>query len=107
MDFGNGFYTTRDYEQAAGWAAKFGDGIANSDLAALNSRTFAAGDPELADFAREFRSGVGTETPPNEMVEGPMLRNVRPFLRGASPVWFGNQVVFYDETEALLNAALR
>ncbi|WP_443071727.1 DUF3990 domain-containing protein [Streptomyces sp. NBC_01477] len=115
MNFGNGFYTTRSHAQAADWAARrFGsDGVVlhfrvpTDQLGALGSRSFAADSPDLAGFVRSFRSGNGTEVPPYGMVEGPMLGNPGPFRRGAAPVWFGNQVVFYGDTGPMLDAALQ
>ncbi|HZU56169.1 MAG TPA: DUF6531 domain-containing protein [Actinocrinis sp.] len=111
-DFGNGFYTTRDLSQAQQWASRYGSDaqvlhfrVKQSDLDALNSRTFTETDPDLPGFVRHYRSGA-TDTP-YDMVEGPMLGNPRPFMRGAPPRWFGNQVVFFNGTGPLLDSALQ
>ncbi|MEV0269540.1 polymorphic toxin-type HINT domain-containing protein, partial [Hamadaea sp. NPDC050747] len=113
MDFGSGFYTTRDPAQAAEWASKrHGDAgavlhfrVPNARLEELNARTFAEGSPDLTAFVRYYRSG-GTGTP-YDLVEGPMLRNPGPFLRGAAPQWFGNQVVFFGGTGPMLDRSLQ
>lgn len=116
MDFGNGFYTTRDSTQAQDWAQRrFGDDgvvlhfrVPNSVLSSLSSRAFTTGSPDLPDFVRGFRSGSGTEMPPYDMVEGPMLRNVKAFMkRGADPVWTGNQVAFFGGTGSMLDRYLQ
>ncbi|HEU5427198.1 MAG TPA: DUF6531 domain-containing protein [Actinocrinis sp.] len=111
-DFGNGFYTTRDLSQAQQWASRYGSDanvlhfrVKQSDLDALNSRTFTETDPDLPGFVRHYRSGA-TDTP-YDMVEGPMLGNPRPFMRGAAPRWFGNQMVFFNGTGPLLDSALQ
>ncbi len=113
MDFGNGFYTTRDAAQAAKWATSRygGDGVVlqfrvpNSALDALHSRTFAGPGPELDDFVRYYRGG-GTDLP-YDMVEGPMLGNPGAFMRGKPGRWFGNQVTFFGNTGSMLDAALQ
>ncbi|MEU5977565.1 RHS repeat-associated core domain-containing protein, partial [Streptomyces sp. NPDC047315] len=116
MDFGNGFYTTRSRQQAEDWARiRFGDDgvvlhfqVPGDEFEALNRKVFAEGDPELSDFVRRFRAGDGTEVPAADVVEGPMLRNVKAFMnRGAEPRWSGDQVVFFGDTGPLLNRALQ
>ncbi|MEV6418424.1 DUF6531 domain-containing protein [Streptomyces sp. NPDC051662] len=116
MDFGNGFYTTRSRQQAEDWARiRFGDDgvvlhfqVPGHEFEALNRRDFAEGDPELSDFVRRFRAGDGTEVPAYDVVEGPMLRNVKAFMnKGAEPRWSGDQVVFFGDTGSLLNRALQ
>nr|WP_239091820.1 DUF6531 domain-containing protein [Streptomyces sp. SID14478] len=115
MDFGNGFYTTRSREQAEDWAKRrFGDDgsvlhfqIPGDRFDALNRRTFTENDPELPGFVRHFRSGKGTETPAYDVVEGPMLKNVQPFMKkGKAPKWMGDQTVFFGDTGKLLDGAL-
>ncbi|MBY8885843.1 DUF3990 domain-containing protein [Streptomyces sp. PTM05] len=112
MDFGNGFYTTRDPQQAADWAARFGKNgtvlhfrIPTSQLDSLNSLSFSEGDSSLAGFVRGYRGG-STDTP-YDMVEGPMLMNPGKFMKGASPVWGGNQVTFFGDTGPMLDAGLQ
>lgn len=116
MDFGNGFYTTRDLTQAEDWATRrFGDDgvvlhfkVPNEQLDALNTKTFEGDSQELRDFVRNFRSDrSGTSVPPYDVVEGPMLKNPKPFLRGKAPVWSGNQVVFFGNTGPMLDQSLR
>jgi hypothetical protein len=113
MDFGNGFYTTRNPAQAADWAAKlYGDNgavlhfrVPNSQLEGLNSLTFSGDSPELRAFVNYYRGG-GTGAP-YDMVEGPMLGNPGAFMRGTAPRWFGNQVTFFRDTGSMLDAALQ
>ncbi|WP_186768099.1 DUF6531 domain-containing protein [Streptomyces qinzhouensis] len=116
MDFGNGFYTTRSRQQAEDWARiRFGDDgvvlhfqVPGHEFEALNRRDFAEGDPELSAFVRRFRAGDGTEVPAYDVVEGPMLRNVKAFMsKGADPRWSGDQVVFFGDTGPLLNRSLQ
>ena len=112
MDFGNGFYTTRDPQQAADWAARFGKNgtvlhfrIPTSQLDSLNSLSFSDGDSSLSGFVRGYRGG-STDTP-YDMVEGPMLMNPGKFMKGASPIWGGNQVTFFGDTGPMLDAGLQ
>ncbi|MFJ3699636.1 DUF3990 domain-containing protein [Streptomyces sp. NPDC090052] len=112
MDFGNGFYTTRDSQQAADWAARFGKNgtvlhfqIPTSQLDALNSRSFTEGDSSLAGFVRSYRGGSADT--PYDMVEGPMLMNPGKFMRGSAPDWDGNQVTFFGDTGSMLDAGLQ
>ena len=115
MDFGNGFYTTRDFNQAKTWADKKPGGgvvlhfkVPNSELDKLNTKTFDQNSPGLANFVRKFRSDrAGTKTPSEDVVEGPMLYNPQPFRRGAPPKWGGNQVVFFHNTGPLLDSSLQ
>ncbi|MGW3210610.1 RHS repeat-associated core domain-containing protein, partial [Streptomyces sp. NPDC001135] len=116
MDFGNGFYTTRSRQQAEEWARmRFGDDgvvlhfkVPAHEFEALNRRSFTENDPELSDFVRHFRAGDGTEVPKYDVVDGPMLRNVKAFMKkGAVPRWSGDQVVFFGDTGSLLDRALQ
>lgn len=54
----------------------------------------------------QWQSTSCTDTP-YDMVEGLMLGNPRPFMRGAPPRWFGNQMVFFNGTGPLLDSALQ
>jgi RHS repeat-associated protein len=112
-DFGNGFYTTEDVTQAQDWAnSKFGkDGVVLHFripavvFDSLPRKTFTKSSPDLESFVRYYRGG-GTKSPGYAVVEGPMLRNVGQFRKGASPVWFGNQVVFYGGAATMLDGYL-
>jgi hypothetical protein len=113
MDFGNGFYTTRDPAQAAAWAARrFGNNgvvlhfrVPTAQLRAMNSQVFSGDSPALRAFVRYYRGG-GTGTP-FDSVEGPMLGNPSAFMRGQAPRWFGNQVAFFGDTGPILDAGLQ
>ncbi|QKW08594.1 DUF3990 domain-containing protein [Streptomyces sp. NA04227] len=114
MDFGNGFYTTRDRQQAEDWAARFGDQgavlhfrIPKGEFDSLSSKVFQRDDPVLVDFVRYYRGGGKGEL--YEVVEGPMLRNINPFMKkGRPPVWSGNQVTFFgDRAGGILTRALQ
>jgi hypothetical protein len=116
MDFGRGFYTTSDPDQAAGWAARIarrngGDpvvlkfSIPQSQLDALNSVTFTGDSPLLRDAFTYYRGG-GLENP-YQMMSGPMLRNIGAFAKGAPPVLSGDQTVFFGDTGPMLDAALQ
>ncbi|MER5443947.1 DUF6531 domain-containing protein [Streptomyces sp. NPDC002790] len=113
MDFGNGFYTTRDAAQATQWAGKFGKNaevlhfrVPKAEFDALNSKTFNGASKELDDFVKHYRGG-GKDLP-HQMVEGPMLKNVPAFMKGKPGKWFGNQVVFFgDDAGKLLTSSLQ
>ncbi|MFJ6747772.1 DUF6531 domain-containing protein [Streptomyces sp. NPDC091266] len=113
MDFGNGFYTTRDFTQAANWAAKSGKNaevlhfrVPKAEFDALNSKTFNGASKELSEFVKYYRGG-GKDLP-HQVVEGPMLKNVPAFKKGKPAEWFGNQVVFFgDDAGNLLTNSLQ
>ncbi|HET9172072.1 MAG TPA: DUF6531 domain-containing protein [Actinospica sp.] len=115
MDFGNGFYTTRNFNQAKKWAdRKPGGGVVlhfrvpNSELSKLDTKTFSGDSQELRDFVTRFRNDrSGRKTPTQDVVEGPMLMNPQDFRRGAAPTWRGNQVVFFHGTGPLLDSSLQ
>jgi RHS repeat-associated protein len=117
MDFGNGFYTTRDFRQAKSWAdRKPGGGVVlhfkvpNSELSKLNTKTFSGDSQELRNFVSRFRGDrSGRQVPSQDVVEGPMLMNPRDFRAGGEPSWRGNQVVFFrkNRTGTLLDSSLQ
>ncbi|QZY16540.1 DUF6531 domain-containing protein [Streptomyces decoyicus] len=102
MDFGNGFYTTRDFAQASTWAAKNGKNaevlhfrVPRAEFDSLNSKTFKGPSGALDDFVYYYRGG-GKDLP-HQMVEGPMLANPKAFMNWENGKWFGNQVVFFGK----------
>lgn len=110
-DFGHGFYTTRLRSQAEKWASWYAEPIVlhfrveQARLDALVSKTFTQVSLELVEFVRRYR--LGALDTPYDTVEGPVLFQPREFLAGAPPVWFGNQVAFFNGAGPLLNAAMR
>ncbi|MFF3493489.1 DUF6531 domain-containing protein [Streptomyces sp. NPDC002795] len=113
MDFGNGFYTTRNAQQATDWASRSGKNaevlhfrVPKDKFDALNSKTFKGKSEELDWFVYEYRNGK--KDLPYEMVEGPMLGNVKDFMNFYPGKWFGNQVVFFgDDAGKLLTNSLQ
>jgi hypothetical protein len=107
LDFGRGFYTTRDLRQALDWTGnqKFnGDRLVmafkvpQSALDDLDSMTLFRGDRALDPFVRSMRSGGSHGF---EMVSGPYLSNVRPFMNsGAAAIWKGDQTAFFGSRAA-------
>ncbi|TDC10267.1 DUF3990 domain-containing protein [Streptomyces sp. 8K308] len=118
MDFGRGgFYVTNDLAQARQWANRLagrnGDvaevlhfRVPQNELTNFNRRVFDGPSSELADFIRHHRNGGVMHN--YDLVEGPMLMNVGPFLRrGADPVFGGHQIaIFSPEVASLFNRSL-
>ncbi|WP_206502385.1 RHS repeat-associated core domain-containing protein [Streptomyces chrestomyceticus] len=119
MDFGRGgFYTTENRTQAEEWASrlagKSGDSpavlhfrVPADELAGLNNKKFDGPSDELSQFFRHHRNGGPMHS--YDTVEGPMLRNLGPFLRkGAEAKVSGHQIaVFSPEATAVLNRGLQ
>lgn len=81
-----------------------------SELDKLNSKIFDGPSDELSDFIRRHRlDRTGADMHSYEMVEGPMLRNVGPFKKGADGVFNGHQIAIYSDRAAQLfdNSLLR
>ncbi|WP_176969348.1 MULTISPECIES: DUF6531 domain-containing protein [unclassified Streptomyces] len=119
MDFGRGgFYTTENRTQAEEWASrlagKSGDSpailhfrVPADELAGLNNKKFDGPSEELSEFYRHHRNGGPMHS--YDTVEGPMLRNLGPFLRkGAEAKISGHQIAaFSPEAAAVLNRGLQ
>ncbi|MEV6242267.1 RHS repeat-associated core domain-containing protein [Lentzea sp. NPDC051838] len=105
LDFGVAFYTTRSLSQAQEWAAGKKGGevlhfrVRQSDLDSLRSLTFDKGDPTLTTFLRMNRAKKPVDHD-LEMIEGPMLRNLKSFRNGAPPRLDGNQIAFFGDRAA-------
>jgi RHS repeat-associated protein len=115
MDFGfGGFYVTNDRAQALTWAKRLAKGnkdvpavlhfrVPKSELDKLDGKIFDGPSDELSDFIRRHRlDRTGADMHSYELVEGPMLRNVGDFKRGAEGVFNGHQVAIYSERAARL-----
>ncbi|MER6132659.1 RHS repeat-associated core domain-containing protein [Streptomyces sp. NPDC001815] len=111
MDFGRGFYVTNDPRQALEWskrlAARNGDvpavihfRVPRAELDNLSSRIFNGPSDDLASFIRHHREGGAGHN--FEMVEGPMVMNPKPFLRGRDPVFEGHQIAIFGDRAAEL-----
>ncbi|MFE3193074.1 DUF3990 domain-containing protein [Nocardia sp. NPDC059240] len=106
-DFGPGFYTTRDLEEAINWAQiaanrSRGDipeilqfEILARDFGQLNRRSLSNG-PDWSRFIEYFRRAPD---PSHEfdVVEGPRLSNLREFKRGQAPAGSGQQTSWHTE----------
>ncbi|MCA2201690.1 RHS repeat-associated core domain-containing protein [Streptomyces sp. SMS_SU21] len=113
MDFGRGgFYVTNDPRQAVDWAKTLAERrggvpavihfkVPKAELDNLSSKIFNGPSDELAQFIRNNRQGGAMHN--YEMVEGPMLLNLRGFLReGKQPVLEGHQIAIFGERAAEL-----
>ncbi|MET9220739.1 RHS repeat-associated core domain-containing protein [Streptomyces sp. NPDC003300] len=110
MDFGKGgFYVTNDLEQAQKWsrilAGRSGDvpevvhfKVPKSELEALRSKVFNGTSDELANFIRHNRMGGAMHN--YELVEGPMLLNLKAFRKGAAGVFDGHQIAVFGSKAA-------
>ncbi|NFD70540.1 DUF3990 domain-containing protein [Clostridium botulinum] len=115
MDFGRGFYTTTDLEQAKNWIDhKFkGNGevlefnIPKSEFDALNNKVFTSADAEWENFVRNSRKGM---TNSYDTISGPMLRNpIKKFYEGlVSAKSSGQQTAFNTQNAIdLLNKYMK
>ena len=111
MDFGKGFYVTNNPRQAAEWAKRLGarNGdvpavihfrVPRAELDNLSSRIFNGPSDDLASFIRHHREGGAGHN--FELVEGPMLMNPGPFLKGREPVFDGHQIAIFGDRAAEL-----
>ncbi|MGI5185572.1 polymorphic toxin-type HINT domain-containing protein [Dactylosporangium sp. CA-152071] len=109
-DFGQGFYTTTSREQAETWArSRFGGNgevmhfrVDLRELAKLNGKIFPdSGGPEFEAFARGQRTG-SAPMHGYHWVEGPMVKNVGRFKRGARAELIGQQLSFHTAAAASL-----
>lgn len=107
------FYTTRDPEQAATWAAgHYGESgtvlhysVPSRMFDSLSGQVFQEADSDL-DMVYSMRSGGSMHS--YDYVEGPLLGDPGGFLAGKEPITFGNQVSFHTETAVnLLNGYLQ
>ena len=110
IDFGKGFYTTKDLGQAQAWAARQGGevltfNVPNSQLGQLSHLQFPSANGTWADFIAANRGGASLHG--FDAVSGPMLGNPRPFMKGASPAPLGQQISFHSDAAInLLNNSL-
>ncbi len=106
MDFGRGFYTTTDKNQAQEWInSRFkgkGDivefNVPKSEIDALNNKVFLTADAEWEDFVRNSRNGM---TNSYDTISGPMLRNTsKKFYKGLVPARSsGHQIAFNTQNQ--------
>ncbi|WP_370880363.1 RHS repeat-associated core domain-containing protein [Streptomyces aurantiacus] len=111
MDFGKGFYVTNNPRQALEWSKRLalrnGDvpavlhfRVPKAELDNLSSRVFTGPSDDLAAFMRHHRKGGAGHN--FELVEGPMLMNPKPFLKGADAVFDGHQIAIFGDRAAEL-----
>jgi RHS repeat-associated protein len=113
MDFGRGgFYVTNDPKQALDWAKKLAERnggvpavihfkVPKAELDSLSSKIFNGPGDDVADFIRHHRNGGAMHN--HELVEGPMLLNLKGFLRGGKPpVLEGHQIAIFGDRAAEL-----
>ncbi|MFD7845170.1 DUF3990 domain-containing protein [Nocardia sp. NPDC059764] len=118
-DFGPGFYTTRDLEEAINWAQiaanrSRGDvpeilkfEILARDFEQLNRRSFS-NSVDWSRFIEYFRRTADPKWHEFDVVEGPRLSNLREFKRGEAPIGSGQQTSWHtDRALALLWQGLK
>jgi surface antigen len=121
-DFGAGFYITTDENQAVEWANRPSNNYVNPTVmhfevpAAILTNEVACGKvfqengkvaatEDFLNFVRTMRS-----TQPNpggagyDFVEGPLLLNPGPFLKGAPPITGGQQDAIFVSAHSLASA---
>ncbi len=100
MDFGRGFYTTTDIQQAKKWIdmRHRGNGsivefnIPKSEFDALNGKLFSYGNSDWIEFVTNSRTGMANSY---DYVSGPMLMNSKEYLKyGHKPIAKGQQTAF-------------
>ncbi len=104
VDFGPGFYTTRDPAQAADWAARLQKRgfdsevlhyrVPQSELDSLSGMAFPGPTPAWEDMVRSQRL-LGGPAHGMDYVEGPMVGNVFGSWGGGPIDPWGNQVSFH------------
>lgn len=109
-DFGKGFYTTTDYDQALKWASrKKGGGevltfrVMKSDLNKLHSVELRNGSFATKLFVGHNRLGGrmhGFDTVSGPMLGNPLFDSTTKWYKGFAPNWFGQQTTFHT-TEAI------
>jgi hypothetical protein len=106
LDFGPGFYTTRILKQAQDWGAEvLHFRVPRASLEHFQAKNFSSAGSDWADFVRMNRSGGGMHG--YDIVSGPVLKNIQPFLSGRRPVVFGDQMSFHTQSVIdLLNGSL-
>jgi len=102
LDFGPGFYTTTDLAQAQAWAARKGGEVVTfalpeSEMATLRVMALPAGGAWNA-LVRAGRTGGTLQGV--DVMNGPMLLNVRPFMQGLAPPQIGGQQTVFLTPEA-------
>jgi hypothetical protein len=103
LDFGRGFYTTRDALQAAKWASQhYGAAgtvlqfrVPTSMFDSLSGQAFPSATSDYLDFVRAMRSGGPMHS--YDYVERPLLGNPGAFLAENEPFTLGNQISFNSE----------
>ena len=111
-DFGRGFYTTRDADQAAEWAGRKPGGGAVlhyrmpvDELAKLRTLKFPTADADWENFVLHNRSFGPLHD--YDAVDGPMLLNPDHALDGKPIVAGGDQLSFHsDRAVSMLNRYL-
>lgn len=108
MDFGRGFYTTTNYNQAKKWAKRQDSNggviiefnIPKNEIASLNSKVFESADTEWESFVISSRKGIQNDF---DIIAGPMLANPVNVLNGAeSPKSIGQQIAFNTQKAIIL-----
>jgi RHS repeat-associated protein len=112
LDFGAGFYTTTDFDQAKRWAARVAGGgevlhfrVPIAELNRFSVLSLERSDSFWQSFVQWNREGRGFHG--YDVVNGPMLGNPKSFLRGQSAESWGQQTSFHTQSVVdLLNESL-
>ena len=103
VDFGRGFYTTRNSYEAADYAnmalseGKLGDfvkfRVPRNFFDQYRGRVFGASDSSFANLVRQMRTGGPMHS--YDWLEGPVTNNPKVFLEGGPLSAGGNQISFH------------
>ncbi|WP_405720908.1 DUF6531 domain-containing protein [Streptomyces sp. NBC_01537] len=119
MDFGTGgFYTTNNRTQAEKWANRIAKQnndtpavlhyrVDKAELDKLNNKKFTGKSDELDDFFYQSRIG-NNKNHGYDSVEGPMLLNLKDFMKWKPSVIGGHQIAIYTpEAAKIFNSGLQ
>ncbi|MFC8381666.1 DUF3990 domain-containing protein [Nocardia sp. NPDC057272] len=107
LDFGPGFYTSRDVNQALKYAQSAINRnpgslpglvefrVPQSELSNLTRLNFSSADGEWVEFISRFRRAEPPRGHSFDIVEGPILANLPKYLRGADPTGSGTQTSWH------------
>lgn len=113
LDFGRGFYTSRDLSEANKWsqnAVNKTSGewpglvefrVPSSELSKLAVERFTGADTRWSSFIANFGRGQARSAHSFDVVEGPVLSNMREYSRGGVPRGRGTQTSWH--TQAAIN----
>ncbi|MFC6011377.1 DUF3990 domain-containing protein [Nocardia lasii] len=109
LDFGPGFYTSREYDQAIKYAQSAMNRnpgsfpgivefrVPRSEMSRLARLNFPSADGSWANFISRFRRDDILNDHAFDVVEGPILSNLPKYLRGEAPTGSGTQTSWHTK----------